>query len=138
MAPIDFAIFLTAHNADAARELAPMIAACIQSLRRSHPDSTIHLLTDETTRLNGATVGATPIVVAPRVEAAEILLERTRAYRGFLDRAEFRRDIVFLDHDMIANRPLGRVFDLAFDLAFTYRTWTKRYPINGGFIAVRY
>ncbi|MBM3600274.1 MAG: hypothetical protein FJX35_18890 [Alphaproteobacteria bacterium] len=137
MTGIDFAIFLALKEASSG-EATQMLEVCAKSLHRSDPDATVFLLTDEATLPVLPAVPMTPIVMSQRVNVDEILLERTRAYRAFLDLAAFRRDTIFLDHDMVANRSLATTFEGRFDLAATFRTWTQKYPINGGFIAVRH
>lgn len=60
------------------------------------------------------------------------MYERAVAVSAFLRSSAFRGDTAFLDSDAFVNRPLAEVFDLGFDLAFTYRQFSNMMPVNEG------
>jgi hypothetical protein len=57
-------------------------------------------------------------------------------WRGVVAAAEDGDRVLLMDADMMITRPLGDVWDRAFDLAYTIRT-EGRLPFNGGVVFVR-
>jgi hypothetical protein len=103
----------------------------MRSVRMHHPDARVVHLTDESTP---ALSGADLVVRDSETPREEVELAHTRLQRVFAESPLFDRATVFLDTDIIVNRPLVTVFDDNFDLALTWRDGFPLMPINYGVI----
>jgi hypothetical protein len=73
-------------------------------------------------------------VVRLPLDPGALMYERVVAVNAYLASAAFTGPTAFLDSDAFANAPLARVFDLAFDVAVTYRDARGLMPLNEGVI----
>ena len=100
--------------------------------RGFNPDCRILYVTGEAD--DTAFVPADVIVVRLPLFPGWLMYERVVAVNGYLASAAFTGHTAFLDSDAFANAPLDKVFDLAFDVAVTYRTSPGLMPLNEGVI----
>ncbi len=108
------------------------IGLVFRSLRRFHPDARAVLLTDEQT--SPPHMGDIEVMRFP-VDLSRLMLSRARVQREFTSTLGNDEICLFLDGDMVVNRPLHPLLTMGGDVLLTWRR--KRNFVNGGFIGVR-
>ncbi len=103
-----------------------------KSVRLVHSDCKCVVLSDLTT----------PFTLPEEIEIHRLELDsdkpaymRLLAQREFLKKEDSSRHIIFMDYDMLMQKPFDPIFDREFDMALTYEPSYKR--INGSFILIR-
>lgn len=100
--------------------------------RAHHPDCRIVFITGESDETDF--VPDDVIVVRLPLNPAWLMYERVVAVNGFMQSKAFAANTVLLDGDAFPNHPLGRVFQLPFDVAVTFRDDPGFVPLNEGVI----
>lgn len=100
--------------------------------RGFNPDCRILYVTGEND--DTGFVPADVTVVRLPLNPGWLMYERVVAMNAYVQSAAFTGHTAFLDSDAFANAPLDRVFELAFDVAVTYRNSPGLMPLNEGVI----
>lgn len=107
-----------------------MVAMMAASVRRSHPDGRVVLLTDDRTVIPPGVADA--VVRAPGVNPMELMFDRVQVERAYMRSPLFDHPTVFLDSDVLVNQSLDSVFREPFDVGLTWRREIPGQPYNGG------
>ena len=109
-----------------------MIELLCRSARYQDAAVEMTILTDRQTNLDRLKIDA--LVSRHDIDPRNhLMLARTRAQAEFVSMYDFAKPLAFLDLDILVGRPLGWLFDRAFDIALTSRN-NANMPINGGVI----
>lgn len=115
-----------------ATDYRPVLAHAFAMARGFNPDCRILFVTGMTDSVDF--VPADAVVVRLPLAPQALMYERVVAMAAYVQSAVFDADTVFLDSDAFANRPLGPVFRLPFDVAVTWRNDPGLMKINEGVI----
>lgn len=127
--PYHIVVFCAAPSTAQTNLLVSMIRMLLASARRWDGDVRMTVLTDRATALGELDA----MVSRHDVNSADLMLARTRAQRQFVGAYDFSLPLIFLDLDILINRPVASLFDRQFDIGLTWRR-KREMPINGGVI----
>ncbi|HEX6958962.1 MAG TPA: TylF/MycF/NovP-related O-methyltransferase [Ferrovibrio sp.] len=100
--------------------------------RGFNPDARIIYITGEGD--DTSFVPADIVTVRLPLKPQWLMYERVVAMAAYMQSAAFAQNTVFLDSDAFCNWPLGKVFQLSFDVAVTFRDQPGLMPVNEGVI----
>jgi hypothetical protein len=112
-----------------------MIRMLNESIRRSNPDSSFVILTDEHT--GGLDELGADQILRLDVDARNLMLARMEAQLTYLRKHVVTDNVVLLDSDMLVVESLAPVFDGSYAVGVTHREDEKEMPYNGGIYFVR-
>jgi len=111
----------------------PIISTLHKSIKKFHPESSLIILTDESTKLE---IDPTIKIIRIPMTTSEIDYESFKAKTHFLERHSIKTHIIFLEWDVLVQSNLDEIFlNDNRDVYFTFRNLLPM-PINDGFIAV--